>query len=451
MKKLVSIFILSCLGFCSLAQEGLTRILFILDASNSMNLKWGKESKLNVAKDILTNTIDSLNGVPNLEIGLRVYGHQSPITATYQDCKDTKLEVPFAKENVERIKSKIKSIQAKGTTPIARSLEAATGDFPDRKAKNIIILITDGVEACDDEPCVIADKLRAKGITISPFVIGLGMDMKYLEKFDCIGEYKNAEDRISFSSVLKTVVDKALVNTTVQVNLNTIDKKPLETNTTLFFYEAGTDKLIYTFMHTLNEKGLPDTLIIDPNKKYDLIVNTLPRKFKKNITIKKYQHNTIIVDAPQGSLDIKIRNKSEPHLINYRIWQNGKLATLNRQFLEAPQNYIVGKYKVEVLTLPRIYFDIEIKQSQAEVLYIESPGYVKMKTIEPMVGQIFLVNENGTLVWVCDLDQKSTQHKWLLQPGKYKVVYREKDAVNTHFTSKQDFRITSNRIITLNL
>jgi len=451
LKKLVSIFILSFVGFFSFAQEDLTRILFILDASNSMNLKWGRESKLTVAKDILTRTVDSLTGVPNLEIGLRVYGHQSPITATYQDCKDTKLEVPFGQNNVERIKSKLNSIQAKGTTPIARSLEAAAGDFPDRQSKNIIILITDGVEACDDEPCVIADKLRAKGITISPFVIGLGMEMKYLEKFDCIGQYKNAEDRNSFSAVLKTVVDKALVNTTVQVNLNTINKKPLETNTTLFFYEAGTDKLIYTFMHTLNEKGLPDTLIIDPNKKYDLVVNTLPRKYKKNISIKKYQHNTIEVDAPQGSLTLKIRNKAEPHLINYRVWQDGKLVTLNRQFLEEQQRYIVGKYKIEVLTLPRIYFDIEIKQSENEVLSIESPGYVRLKSPTAVVGQIFVKNQDESLSWVCDLAENSTQHKWLLQPGNYQVVYREKDAIATNYTKKQDFRITSNRTITLNL
>lgn len=451
MKRIISIFILSCLGVFSFAQEDLTRILFILDASNSMNLKWGKESKLAVAKDILTRTVDSLEGVPNLEIGLRVYGHQTPITATYQDCKDTKLEVPFAQNNIETIKSKINTIQAKGTTPIARSLEAAAGDFPDRKSKNIIILITDGVEACDDEPCVIADKLRAKGITISPFVIGLGMEMKYLEKFDCIGQYKNAEDRGSFSAVLKTVVDKALVNTTVQVNLNTINNKPLETNTTLFFYEAGTDRLIYTFMHTLNERGLPDTLIIDPNKKYDLVVNTLPRKYKKNITIKKYQHNTIEVDAPQGTLNIKIRNKSEPHLINYRVWQNEKLITLNRQFIDEEQKYIVGKYKVEVLTLPRIYFDVEIEQSKNELLYIESPGYVRFKSPMFVVGQIFLLEEDGSLSWVCDLSDKTTQHKWLLQPGKYQVVYREKDATAANYTAKQEFRITSNRIITLNL
>ena len=70
-------------------QETLTRILFILDASNSMNATWGTQTRIDAAKELLAQTVDSLKGTPNLEIALRVYGHQSPITATYQDCNDT--------------------------------------------------------------------------------------------------------------------------------------------------------------------------------------------------------------------------------------------------------------------------------------------------------------------------------------------------------------------------
>src|SRR5690554_5339093 len=283
MKKILLAILISLAGY-SYAQEELTRILFILDASNSMNKKWGQESRFITAKRILSNSVDSLRGIPNLEIALRVYGHQSPITATYQDCSDTKLEVPFGTNNHQAILNKIKTIRAKGTTPIARSLEQAADDFPDRKARNIIILITDGIEACDDEPCVIADKLRAKGITISPFVIGLGMDMSYLSHFDCYGNYKSAEDPLAFEAVLKNVVNKALVNTTVQININDIHKKPSETNVTMFLYKAGTNEVAYTYTNTLNHLDLPDTLILDPSIKYDLYVNTLPQQVNRKST-----------------------------------------------------------------------------------------------------------------------------------------------------------------------
>src|SRR4051812_8622125 len=92
----ILILFISCtLTTTSYSQE-VTRILFILDASNSMNAKWGEQTRIEAAKELLIKAVDSLEGSANLEIALRVYGHQSPITATYQDCNDTKLEVPFA-------------------------------------------------------------------------------------------------------------------------------------------------------------------------------------------------------------------------------------------------------------------------------------------------------------------------------------------------------------------
>ena len=352
MKKLtVILFAFLALGIS--AQEELTRILFVFDASNSMNKRWGTDTRLNIAKDILYKAVDSLQGADNLELALRIYGHQSQVTPTYQDCEDTKLEVPFSKSNHNLIKKKIKATRAKGTTPIARSLEAAADDFPDKNSRNVIILITDGIEACDDEPCVIADKLRAKGITISPFIIGIGMDMSFLDHFDCFGQYHSAETSEDFAAVMKNVLGKALVNTTVQINLNTIDGRPLETDVTMFLYEAGTKKLKYTFTHTLNEKGLPDTLIMDPNLKYDLYVETLPQQTKKNITIKKFTHNIIELDTPQGFLEVRHDKTARTGPVPVRVTQKGSNKTINHQYVDDKHKYIVGEYELENLCWPR--------------------------------------------------------------------------------------------------
>ena len=90
--KLRKTFIILFLLFAAVqqaqSQKDLTRILFIFDASNSMNGKWEGSTRLEVAKRLLASTVDSLRGIPNLEIGLRIYGHQSPVTATFQDCND---------------------------------------------------------------------------------------------------------------------------------------------------------------------------------------------------------------------------------------------------------------------------------------------------------------------------------------------------------------------------
>ena len=124
MKKLLSILFIALLASHSEAQQ-LTRILFVFDASNSMNGKWEGATKIDHARRIFASTISELEGVPNLEVALRVYGHQSPITPTFQDCNDTKLEVPFGPNNFAAVKGFINTVECKGTTPIARSLEAA--------------------------------------------------------------------------------------------------------------------------------------------------------------------------------------------------------------------------------------------------------------------------------------------------------------------------------------
>jgi Ca-activated chloride channel family protein len=415
-----------------------------------MNEKWSvDETRIAAAKDLLSKSIDSLEGTPNLEVALRVYGHQSPITATYQDCNDTKLEVPFAPDNYEEIKSRIKSISAKGTTPIARSLEAAASDFPDTNSRNIIILITDGLEACDNDPCVIAKKLKDKGVKVKPFVIGLGMDLSYLEKFNCIGNYSDAENRNALQSVLSNVLSKIVYNTTVQINLNDINKKPNETNVTMFLYESGTDNLKYTFVHTINKFGNPDTLIIDPNIKYDLVVNTIPILEKKDIVIYKNVHNTIVLDAPQGYIKLKYSNATKTYPLMCRVMQNGSCETINAQQVNQKDKYIVGKYDVELLTLPRKTITVEVSQSTTTTIEVLAPGNLSFSTKGDVVAQLFTNETENSEEWVCNLDTSNKSGILQLQPGKYKVVYRYLNKLDSKETAINEFTITSNKTTTI--
>ncbi|HMZ49880.1 MAG TPA: VWA domain-containing protein [Flavobacteriales bacterium] len=154
----------------------LTRILFVFDASNSMNAFWENEPKINSARRILLEALGPLEAAPNTELALRLYGHQTRIESGKQDCDDTRLEVPFGPHQGDAIRQTMRSVRCLGTTPIARSLEKAAGDFPDNKARNVIILITDGIEACDEDPCAVSRALQAKGIILKPFVIGIGLE-----------------------------------------------------------------------------------------------------------------------------------------------------------------------------------------------------------------------------------------------------------------------------------
>lgn len=421
----------------------MTRILFILDASNSMNLDWNNQTRMAAAKEVMIKSLDGLKNIPDLEIALRVYGHQSVVTNTYQDCQDTKLEVPFGPNNIDPIKLKIKGLQAKGATPIARSLEAAAADFPDTLARNFIILVTDGLESCDNDPCIIARKLKEKGVKVTPFVIGLGMDLSYLDKFECIGSYSDAESKEAFSNVLSNVLNKALLNTTVQINLNTVQGKPLETDVSMFLYEAGTQNLKYTFVHTLNRKGLPDTLFLDPKIKYDLKVNTLPAVELKNISIKPHTHNIIQVSAGQGQLKVTSLKSPSGTKIETRILQNNASPTLNVQQLNDVQRYLVGSYQLEILTLPRTYKDIKIDQSKVTAIDIVAAGQLTYTSGKGLVGQIFYERNPGQWEWVLDLKENQATGSWNLQPGSYKIVYREKDQRSSAYTKEKKFNIAT--------
>lgn len=441
MKKISVIWLLFLTSICW--SQPMTRILFILDASNSMNLDWNNQTRMAAAKEVLVKSLDGLKEVPNLEIALRVYGHQSLVTNTYQDCQDTKLEVPFAANNIDPIKLKIKGLQAKGATPIARSLEASAADFPDTLARNFIILITDGLESCDNDPCVIARKLRDKGVKVTPFVIGLGMDLSYLDKFECIGSYTDAESKEAFSNVLGNVLNKALQNTSAQINLNTVDGKPLETDVSMFLYEAGTQNLKYTFVHTLNRKGLPDTLFLDPSIKYDLKVNTVPSVIVKNIVIKPHTHNIIPADAGQGQLKITSLKSPSTSKIETRIVQQTGSQTLNVQQLGEVQKYLVGTYQLEILTLPRTYKEVKIDQSKLTVIDIIAAGQLTFTSQKILVGQIFYERNPGQWEWVLDFKDNQKSGAWNLQPGSYKVVYREKDQRSSAYTKEKKFNIST--------
>ena len=76
-------------------QEPTNRILFIFDASQSMLGRWQSGRKIDIARKLLYNMLDSLKTMENLEIGLRVYCHQKGYPP--QDCDDTRLELILEK------------------------------------------------------------------------------------------------------------------------------------------------------------------------------------------------------------------------------------------------------------------------------------------------------------------------------------------------------------------
>ena len=185
-KRILSALVAIGCGLLSLsvqAQESvqdkpLNRILLIYDASNSLNARWQSASKMTISKRLIAEIVDSLSALNNVQLALRVYGHQSHYPPL--DCHDSKLEVPFAPNNGKRISHVIKTLVPKGATPIAYSLTEAAKDFPPcDNCRNLIILITDGIEECGGDPCEASRYLQKQGIALKPFIIGIGKDFSH--------------------------------------------------------------------------------------------------------------------------------------------------------------------------------------------------------------------------------------------------------------------------------
>ena len=427
-----------------------TRILFVFDASQSMYGRWQSDMKITIAQKLLSNLLDSLKNVPNLELALRVFGHQKQYPP--QDCDDTRLEIPFAKDNTVRIKNKLKTIVPRGTTPIAASLEASAEDFtPCENCRNIIILITDGIEECSGDPCAVSRGLQKKGIILKPFIIGIGKD--FSSAFSCVGTYFNAGNEKQFQDALNVVISQALNSTTAQVNLLDTYGNPTETNVNMTFYDNFSKLVKYNFIHTMNNKGLPDTLVLDPIATYHLVVNTVPPVEKDSITLTPGKHTIIAVNAPQGYLTLKMNGNNSNVVKDLKaiVRQGGKMQTLNLQSFGATQKYLTGKYDLEVLSLPRLYInDVDVSQSTTTTVEIPQPGIAVIQLSANGYGSVYQEDDNK-LKWVYNLAENTSQETLILQPGRYRVVFRTKYTNRSAYTVEKSFKVSSGASVTVNL
>ncbi|GAB5556457.1 MAG: hypothetical protein SchgKO_06700 [Schleiferiaceae bacterium] len=421
-----------------------TRILFVFDGSQSMYGRWDSGTKIDIAQKMMTEMLDSLNQLDKstFQLALRVYGHQKPVPP--QDCNDTRLEVGFSNNSIPKIKRVLKSIRPKGTTPIARSLSRAANDFPPcDNCRNIIILITDGVESCDEDPCAVSRQLQKKGIILKPFVIGIGLDDNAKDNFECVGNYYDAADEKTFEKVLDVVISQALDNTSAQINLIDKNEKATITDVPYSLYNHTSQKPEQNLVHTFNYKGNPDTVKLDPLIKYDLVVYTVPPVRRDSIQITPGMHNQIGVSAPLGTLELKLPGRKSDDKVLCIVRQAGKMTTLNVQEFNSQQRYIAGKYDLEILTLPRMMqYGVEVNQRTTTTVAIPPPGSLSLQLPASGYGAIFAI-EKDALVWVTDLNTEATRQSFSLQPGRFQIIYRAKNAQNTYYSRSEAFTITS--------
>lgn len=298
-----------CLPGIILAEKtAVTQIDLIFDASGSM---WGKiegREKIKIAKESIYGIIEDLAQKKNIQVALRVYGHLN------KKCTNSVLEIPMNSVNVEALKSKIKAIKPKGKTPIAYSLSQAADDFKkELSGEKVIILITDGIESCQADPCQTALELKNAGIVTKMHIIGFGLNQKELSALKCISEPSGGMViGASNSRDLTGALDK-IVEETISVNLEIkafdAHNKNIFANYQIYRNGDSSMKIVAEGDTSMEQKA---SLFLDTGN-YDIkIINnsTGAEIWFRNIAIIENQKTVKKALFAERIIKIKIKNKS---------------------------------------------------------------------------------------------------------------------------------------------
>jgi von Willebrand factor type A domain/Sad1 / UNC-like C-terminal len=179
-------------------------VLFIVDFSGSMKRMVGGRPMITVAKEVFRNTLQDIP--PSTKVALMLYGHRRA-----KDCRDIELVSRLGQQPALALADQIDKLEAKGETPIATSLLQAVGVFSGQKGeKNSVVLITDGKEECNGDPCAAASTLAAAGLDVNVHVVGFRLSEEQRQSVACIsantgGRYFDAQDASALKSALVSV------------------------------------------------------------------------------------------------------------------------------------------------------------------------------------------------------------------------------------------------------
>jgi Ca-activated chloride channel family protein len=348
------------IAFCSVFQlnaqdknENPSPIIFIYDASGSM---WGQmqgKTKMEIAADVLSTSIDSLPD--NQKIGFVAYGHRKK-----GDCKDVEFMVDVENGTKSDINRSIKGIKPLGKTPLAYAAQEVIDKLRKTKLKATIILVTDGIESCGGNICDVIKAAKKEEIDFKLHIIGFGLKDTDTQQLKCAaeagdGNYYDAAD----AGGLGDVLDEA---TTITVDV-------LDENVSVYTLKNGVaiDALvkaydIFSKRKPISVRTYKDTAYFFlPPSKYNFEVTPLEGTDVDMITVSNIDsyndsiiHKTISFDG--GKLGVTTTNNGNNwDCIVKLIDQNGKVVASTRTYT-TPKEVEVnsGMYKVTIQALGKM-------------------------------------------------------------------------------------------------
>lgn len=171
------------------AEEKNNKLLLMFDSSGSMREPDASGgTKMQAAKQAFDGLIPKLPEAS--QVGLRVYGATVFSADDPGACQDTQNVVPVGPLDRPALSNAVQDFEPYGETPIAESLRQAAKDLG-TEGKRTILLVSDGEETCDPDPCETAKEISGLGIDLKIDVVGFDVKGKVRDQLRCITDAGN--------------------------------------------------------------------------------------------------------------------------------------------------------------------------------------------------------------------------------------------------------------------
>jgi hypothetical protein len=180
--KLLSFSVFATFVLCAAPVEAdPARTIIVMDGSGSM---WGQiegRAKLEIARETVAQVLTTIPQTQ--ELGLMAYGHR-----VKGDCSDIELVVPVAPGTGPEIAARVKAMNFLGKTPLSEAVRQAAEALRYGEEAATVVLVTDGLETCNADPCALGRELEASGLNFTAHVIGFGLTQAEGAQVACLAE-----------------------------------------------------------------------------------------------------------------------------------------------------------------------------------------------------------------------------------------------------------------------
>ena len=171
---------------------------------------------MDLAKSSIQDFLKSLP--PSANVGLRVLGHKGSGADKDKElsCSQTELVYGLEPYNEGKFNGVLNSFAPKGWTGIAKALEEAQKDLSSKQGsgvKNIIYLVSDGIETCGGDPVSAAKTLHQSNVAAVVNIIGFDVDNQAQQQLKSVaeaggGSYVTVNDAASLKKAFKERINE---------------------------------------------------------------------------------------------------------------------------------------------------------------------------------------------------------------------------------------------------